>query len=60
MANKDWRNESDDEMFPVCNEDREHDLYTDEYGVTYACELIEGLGWGWKAVWRKDGKPLGE
>lgn len=48
MANdKDWRDELDDELFPVCNEEREFDLHTDEYDVTWACRFIKGLGWGW-------------
>jgi len=43
----DWRNERDDEGFPVCNEEREFDLYTDEFDVTYACRFVKGLGWSW-------------
>lgn len=43
-----WRDERDDEGFPVCNEDRAGQTFTDEHGVTYTCRLIEGLGWVWK------------
>ena len=45
---KDWRGERDDELFPICNEERNGDLYTDEYGQTYFCTLIAGLGWSWQ------------
>lgn len=44
----DWRGERDNEGFPVCNEDRDGDLFTDaEYGVVYVCQFVEGLGWSW-------------
>ena len=49
MANDtNWRNERDDELFPICNEDRAGETYTDEYGQTYTCTLVDGLGWAWK------------
>lgn len=49
-----WRNDHDDDGFPTPNEDRNGDLYTDEYGVTYYCTFIEGLGWLWKTFARSD------
>jgi hypothetical protein len=57
MSDNDWRTGTDDEGFPVCNEDREGDLYTDEYGVTYACTLVDGLGWSWKHLGRAHEPP---
>lgn len=55
MSNEDWRTERDDELFPICNEDRNGETYTDEYGVTYVCRLIEGLGWCWEDARRERG-----
>jgi hypothetical protein len=46
----DWRDERDDEGFPVANEDRNGDLFTDDHGVTYVCTFIAGLGWSWKNI----------
>ena len=40
-----WRTERDSDGFPICNEDRNGQTFTDEYEVTYTCTLIEGLGW---------------
>lgn len=45
-----WRDERDDEGFPVANEDRADVLFTDEYDVTYVCTFIDGLGWCWEKV----------
>jgi hypothetical protein len=42
-----WRDEHDDEGFPVCNEDREGEAYIDEYGAAYVCQFVPGLGWVW-------------
>ena len=50
-----WREQRDDEGFPVCNEDRDGDLYTDEFEVTYVCTLVDGLGWAWRTVGRSGG-----
>ena len=50
----DWRESRDDEGFPVCNEDRDGDLYRDEFDVTYVCEFIDGLGWAWRALGKAD------
>lgn len=47
---KNWRNERDDEGFPLCNEDRDGDLFTDDNDVTYVCRLIPGLGWSWTNI----------
>lgn len=47
-SDSNWRNARDDEGFPVCNEDRAGQTFTDEYHVTYVCTLIEGLGWVWR------------
>lgn len=46
----DWREERDDELFPICNEDRDGGLHTDEYGQTYTCTFINGLGWSWQNI----------
>ena len=52
----DWRDERDDEGFPVANEDRDGDLFRDdEYGVLYVCKFIDGLGWCWVSFERLDG-----
>ncbi|WP_372733630.1 hypothetical protein [Nocardioides sp.] len=49
MNNTDWRNEKDDEGFPVANEDRDGDIFWDqEYDVYYYCCFEEGYGWVWK------------
>ena len=53
-----WREALDDELFPVCNEDRNGDLHTDEYDQTYVCTFIEGLGWSWKNITPRE--PLTE
>lgn len=44
----------DDEGFPPCGPDTDLDTYTDEYGVTYVCEFVEGLGWGWRHIGRAE------
>lgn len=46
----DWRDELDDELFPICNEDRRGKKHRDEYNQVYVCTFIEGLGWCWKPV----------
>lgn len=51
-SSHDWRDERDDEGFPIANEDRDGDLFTDEYGVTYYCTFVEGLGWSWHHLGR--------
>lgn len=51
MSNRDWRDDKDQDGFPVPNEDRDGDLFTDpEYGVTYYCTFVEGLGWCWRTL----------
>lgn len=45
-----WRSERDTDGFPIANEDRKDDLFTDEYGVTYYCTFIDGLGWCWRKL----------
>ena len=51
----------DDEGFPPCGPDNELDTYTDEFEVTYVCEHVAGLGWGWRQIGRSeppvDGQP---
>lgn len=47
---EDWREATDEDGFPVCNEDRANDLFTSRYGVVYACTLTDGLGWGWRQI----------
>jgi hypothetical protein len=51
----------DDEGFPPCGPDNELDTYTDEFEVTYLCEHVAGLGWGWRQIGRSrrpvDGRP---
>lgn len=51
----------DDEGFPPCGPDNELDTYTDEFEVTYVCENVDGLGWGWRQIGRSerpvDGRP---
>lgn len=42
----------DDEGFPPCGPDHNLELYTDEFEVTYVCEHVEGLGWGWRQIGR--------
>lgn len=42
----------DEEGFPPCGPDYEFDLYTDEFEVTYVCEQVEGLDWGWRQIGR--------
>lgn len=42
----------DEEGFPPCGPDNEFDLYTDEFEVSYVCEEVEGLGWGWRQLGR--------
>lgn len=44
--------ERDDEGFPPCGPDNELDTYTDEFEVTYVCENVPGLGWGWRQIGR--------
>lgn len=41
-----------DEGFPTCGPEHDLDLYTDEFEVTYVCENVEGLGWGWRQIGR--------
>ena len=57
-SNEDWRGNVDDELFPVCNEDRVGMLHTDEYGITYVCILIPGLGYSWAPPEYVDDPPL--
>lgn len=46
--------ERDDEGFPVINDDTIGTVYTDEFGVTYVCEYIEGLDtYGWRMIGRE-------
>jgi|NGEPerStandDraft_6_1074524.scaffolds.fasta_scaffold419317_1 hypothetical protein len=50
----------DDELFPACAADRLGSLHTDEYGVTYICDLVDGLGWCWVQhgkTFRRDPRP---
>ena len=42
----------DDELFAACNADRVGWMHTDEFGVTYICDLVEGLGYGWVQLGR--------
>ena len=42
----------DDELFPACNAERTGYTHTDEYGVLYICDLVEGLGYGWVQLGR--------
>lgn len=51
----DWRDDVDEDGFPVANEDRNGDLWTHPSWVNartgeplvYVCRFIEGLGWCW-------------
>jgi len=45
-----WREERDEDGFPVANEDRDGHLFTDEFGITYHCTFIVGLGWCWQKL----------
>ncbi len=50
----------DDELFPVCDADRFGTTHTDEYGVTYICDLVDGLGYCWVQLGRtprRDPRP---
>lgn len=38
----------DTEGFPPCGPDNALDTYTDEFELTYVCEHVDGLGWGWR------------
>ncbi len=40
----------DDELFPPCTPERAGTTYTDEYGVTYVCDLVDELGYSWVAL----------
>jgi hypothetical protein len=44
----------DDELFPACNAERAGSTYTDEYAVTYICDLVDGLGYCWVQFGRTD------
>lgn len=44
----------DEEGFPPCGPEQEFDTYTDEFEVTYVCEYVEGLGWGWRQIGRTE------
>ena len=35
----------DDELFPACAADRLGTLHTDEYGLAYVCDLVDGPGY---------------
>jgi len=37
----------DDELFPACDAAHAFDRHTDEYGITYVCDHVEGQGWAW-------------
>ena len=37
----------DDDLVPTCSADRVGVTHTDEYGVTYICDHIDGLGPAW-------------
>lgn len=53
--------ERDADGFPVITDDTIGTLYTDEFGVTYVCELIEGLGaYGWRSLGRAQEPPTEE
>jgi hypothetical protein len=53
MSNEGWREERDEDGFPIPNEDRDGALYLDpEYLVVYYCTFVEGLGWCWKTLGR--------
>lgn len=45
----------DDEGFPPCGPEQNLDIYTDEFEVTYVCEYVDGLGWGWRQIGRSQG-----
>jgi hypothetical protein len=39
--------ETDEDLFPVCDAERVGTRHTDEYGVTYICDHVERLGYSW-------------
>lgn len=48
-----WRDEVNDEGFPVPNEDRNGEFFIrhhDAWTITYQCQLIPGLGWCWRQI----------
>ncbi len=45
----------DDELFPACTPERVGVTHTDEYGVTYICDLVDGLGYSWVPLARRPG-----
>ena len=44
----------DDDLFPACTAEHVGITHTDEYGVTYICDLIEGLGYAWVQLSRPE------
>lgn len=48
----DFRDTSSD-LFPEPGPQYDGKTIVDEYGVTYRCLLIDGLGWGWRAEPRR-------
>ena len=50
MSNQNWRENLDEDGFPVPNEDRDGDLFTTPEGGVFYCTFVEGLGWCWKTL----------
>lgn len=46
--------DADGELFPACTAERTGTTYTDGYGVTYLCDLVDELGYCWVQLGRTD------
>ena len=44
----------DDDLFPACDAQRLGTTHTDEFGVTYICDLVDELGYAWVQLARPE------